>query len=502
MRFKRLLLIINLILMLLPVCGCGDKNENGNATAFVIGKSDEATAKDTSLQEGENISEIPVIIINTEEEEAEPIPSQEPAEEEEEEVIWDFDKRIFSKETKSPDQVVLTFAGDISFAEGYSNMSRLRDCGEDINGVIKPEVSQGLKESDIFMVNNEFPYSNRGTPKEGKTFTFRAMPESVRYLTALETDIVSLANNHAFDYGEDALLDSMDILKEADIPFVGAGRNIEEAMQPVYFKVNKKVIAITAATQIERTANPESREATEDSPGLLRTLDATKMVKCIETAEENSDFVIVFVHWGSENTDLVEASQRELARKYVDAGADLIIGAHPHCLQGFDYVNGVPVMYSLGNFWFNSRRVDTGYAKVTINTTDEGCSIGEFRFVPCIQNGCTTSLATGDEAVRILSYLQGISDHATVSGEGVIEISDTNHNIQNGQNTSPSKEYIRKDTEEETEEAPGMLTLPDGTVIDPSVLTLVDPANSEVTDAGGTDTGTVTGEENVSSDGT
>ncbi|MCR4739823.1 MAG: CapA family protein [Lachnospiraceae bacterium] len=411
----------------------------------------------TITENGGQTDEEPVIVMNTEGD-----ITYEPFDMsvyEEDEYVRDFDARVFSMETASKEEAVFTFVGDISFAEGYSIMTKLRDVGHDLSQVIRPEVMSALRDSDVFMANNEFPYSDRGTPKAGKTFTFRAKPESVKYLTEMGVDIVSLANNHAFDYGEEALVDSLDILRNADIPVVGAGKNISEAMQPVYFKVNKKTVAITSATQIERTPNPESREATETSAGVLRTLDPSKMVQCIKTAEENADFVIVFVHWGSENTDLVEDSQRKLAKAYVEAGADLIVGGHPHCLQGADYVDGVPVFYSLGNFWFNSRRVETGYLKLTLDTTGDGCSIKELKFVPCLQNGCVTRLSEGEEGQKILKYLQGVSDHALISEDGVITYSEENHNIENGQNTSPSKAYIRKDTEEEEAADPDLEAL-------------------------------------------
>ena len=116
------------------------------------------------------------------------------------------------------------------------------------------------------MVNNEFPYTDRGTPTPGKKFTFRAKPEYASYLTDMGTDVVSLANNHAYDYGEVSLTDSIDTLNRIGMPFVGAGRNLEEAVKPVYFIANDKRIAFISATQIERTDNPDTKEATLDSP--------------------------------------------------------------------------------------------------------------------------------------------------------------------------------------------------------------------------------------------
>lgn len=95
-----------------------------------------------------------------------------------------------------------------------------------------------LQSADILLINNEFTYSNRGTPLAGKAYTFRAAPSRVEVLQQLGADIVSLANNHVYDYGEEALLDTMDTLEQAQIPYVGAGRNLEEAEKIVYFIAN------------------------------------------------------------------------------------------------------------------------------------------------------------------------------------------------------------------------------------------------------------------------
>ena len=292
---------------------------------------------------------------------------------------------VYLKSVKNPGEVSIVFGGDIDFDGGYANMNSLRSRGGEISSALSPGLLSLLQDADICMLNNEFPYSKRGTPTPGKKFTFRADPSTVRYLNDMGVDIVGLANNHAYDHGPDALLDTFDTLDGAGIPYVGAGHNIEEAMKPVYFIAGGMKIGIVAATQIERLTPPDTKEATETEPGVLRTMDPAKFLTVIENAESNSDFVIVFVHWGSENTNTYEASQRELALKYAAAGADLIIGAHPHVLQGFDYADGVPVMYSLGNFWFNSKTLDNCAVEVVLKDKE----LESLRFIPCQQKNCT-----------------------------------------------------------------------------------------------------------------
>ncbi len=461
---SKALKVISATVLILTLTGCEymqDLKETAGDLFDLAGKgSTPPITIEKSDGSDDESGDLPVIVLHTEDK---PITvSVDMAEEQEEEPvveedIWDDENKIYSMKAASPDETVLVFVGDICFHDGYSNMGALRDRGGAISTCVLPEVLAGLQAADIFMANNEFPYSDRGTPTADKQYAFRSKPSNVNLLHDMGVDIVSLANNHAYDHGPDALTDTVNILTEAKVPFVGAGKNIDEAVKPAYIKINGMTIAYTGATQIERTANPDTKEATADSPGVLRTLDPTRYLKVIEEADANSDFTIAYVHWGSENTDLVEASQRDLAKKYVAAGADLIIGDHSHCLQGLDYVEGVPVIYSLGNFWFNSKTVDTGYLRVIL---DKEHAIKSVQFVPCVQENCKTRLAEDDKKKAILDYMQGISNYASIDEDGFITRSDTDHNMQHGQNTSPSK----KKEEPSTDAAPA---------IDPALL----PAN-------------------------
>ena len=242
-------------------------------------------------------------------------------------------QQVYVKEPKTEGRVTLSFAGDISFAEGYANMVYYHNNGDDITRCITPEVIARMESADIMMINNEFAYSNRGTPLSGKTFTFRAKPETAANLSLLSADIVSVANNHVYDYGETALLDTLDTLETYKIPYVGAGRNLDEAREIVYFQAGDMKIAYVSATQVERSY-VYTREATDTRAGVLRTYDPAVFLDVIRRAKENSDFVVVYVHWGTEGVSRFEADQQRLGHQYIDAGADLVIGDHPHCLQG------------------------------------------------------------------------------------------------------------------------------------------------------------------------
>lgn len=325
---------------------------------------------------------------------------------------------IYAKEAFDENIVTITFAGDILFDPSYSVMAKLLQNGGDIGSGIAPDLIGEMQSADIMMLNNEFAYSDRGTPTPEKQFTFRARPESVSYLTELGVDIVSLANNHAYDYGEQALLDSLQILREEGIPYVGAGANIEEASAPVYFIINDMKIAFISATQIERLDNPDTKGATETSPGVFRCFNGEKLLQTVAAAKEESDFVIVYVHWGTENQEETDWAQNKQAPELVEAGADLIIGDHPHILQKIDIINGVPVIYSLGNFWFNSRPLDTGMVKVTIS--QEG--LQSFQFIPCLQNNCKTNLLEGEEKARVLGEMRRMSPTVQIDEDGYVTL--------------------------------------------------------------------------------
>lgn len=314
------------------------------------------------------------------------------------------------------DTVTFTFAGDVLLDESYAVMSTYRANGSVLENCIDPELLEIMQGSDIFMINNEFPYTDRGTPLANKIFTFRADPANVEILKAMGVDIVSLANNHASDYGEISLLDTLETLERAGIPYVGAGRDLEEATKVVFYQKGEMKIGVVSATEVERMATPDTKGATENTPGTFRCFQNDALEEVIRQAKEECDFLIVYVHWGTESTDELDWSQPGQAADFTAAGADVVIGAHPHVLQEIAYVNEVPVFYSLGNYWFNSKTQDS--CLVTLEIGDEG--LVSAKFIPCRTSGGKTSLATGAEAERILEYMRGLSDGVLIDAEGYV----------------------------------------------------------------------------------
>lgn len=326
------------------------------------------------------------------------------------------ENRVKILEPGADGKVTFSFAGDILFDKGYAIYSSFLNRGGEIENCLSAELLAKMRAADVMMVNNEFPYTDRGAPTPDKTYTFHAPTDSVRLLDDMGVDIVSLANNHASDYGQISLLDSFDTLEAAGIPYVGAGHNIEEAMQPFYFVCEDKVISVVSATQIERYATPATPGATETSPGVFRCMDPGRLLECIKEAKATSDFVILFIHWGTESTDVLDWAQNAQAPQYAEAGVDLIIGGHPHVLQEVGYISGVPIVYSLGNFWFNSKTVDTCIVTATIKDAE----LESLQFVPCLQSGCSTKLLEGSEKQRVINYMRSISKTAQIDDDGFI----------------------------------------------------------------------------------
>ena len=314
------------------------------------------------------------------------------------------------------DEITLAFAGDINFDDSWCNMVIYYERGEKLSNVIDEEYLELMRDADIFWVNNEFTYSDGGSPLDGKMYTFRAKPENVNLLKEMGADIVGLANNHVYDYGKEALLDTFDTLENAGILYVGAGENLDEAMSPVYIEKEGITIAYVAASRAEKYKM--TPQATEEEPGILRCYDNTLFLEAIEEADENADYVIALPHWGTEYQAELEDAQINGAKEYIEAGADAVIGAHTHCLQGIGEYNGKPIVYSLGNFWFNEKTLETMLYEIHITiekTTDEkGDSTSkiidvETEIIPGMQEDYTTTPAkTEDEKEELLNYIYSL----------------------------------------------------------------------------------------------
>lgn len=324
--------------------------------------------------------------------------------------VKDYEEKTSEKQN----EILITFAGDICLTEEgfvldyYKTVSGLYEC-------ISADIIEKTNKADIFMLNNEFSFSDRGIPLEGKLYTFRAGYDRVNILKELGTDIVSLANNHVYDYGLEAFTDTMECLDNAAIKRVGAGKNSNEAEVVIYYDVNGIKIGIVSASRAEKVRYTPG--AKQNSAGIFLMYDMERLLEVIKEADKKCDFLISYIHWGTEDSKYYEEYQREIAKQMIDAGIDAIIGGHPHVLQGIEYIDNVPVIYSLGDFWFNNETKYTALLNLKIDIS----GIKSLSIEPCLQsNFKTTLISDEDEKKQFFSYIRELSNNCNIDDDGNI----------------------------------------------------------------------------------
>jgi len=264
------------------------------------------------------------------------------------------DQQNVQQPPAGPKEWSMAVCGDVMLGRGVATaMSQ--------NGMFYPfeQMAPYLKSADLTFGNLESPLSLQGTPIPGKGIWLRGDPEAAAALREAGFDVLSIANNHILDYDSPALLDTIEYLREQGIDPVGAGKDLEEAVQPVIKEVNGYKFAFIAATEMADIfwdySYPRTFEAREDRPGVQK-LDPDQLVEAVAALKDDVDLIAVSLHWGTEYSDYPLDVQREVAHRLVDAGAKLVLGHHPHCLQGMEVYKDSLIAYSLGNFVFDKQR--------------------------------------------------------------------------------------------------------------------------------------------------
>jgi len=222
-----------------------------------------------------------------------------------------------------------------------------------------------FRDDDLTIINHECPSTEIVAPLD-KRFVFRCDPDALDEARRAGVDVASLANNHAFDQGPQALLDTIRNLERADIVPIGAGASQEEADAPAYIDVKGWTIGLVAIGEV---VDPDSQVAIGDEIGTSVGHDFPRALEAIREAEASADLVIVVIHWGIELDTQPRSYQVDEARRMIDAGADVIFGHHAHRLQPMDIYRGKPIFYGLGNFvWpsFSAEGSATAVAEVVV----------------------------------------------------------------------------------------------------------------------------------------
>lgn len=263
-------------------------------------------------------------------------------------------------------EVTLAAVGDILLARGVGREIEQRGVDYPLSGA-----SSVLKGADLAFGNLECALSRRGTHIP-KLFSFKAPPERVACLQSGGLGMLSLANNHSFDCGRTGLTETMETLRAAGIRWCGAGTSLAEAEQPAMVDVRGVRIAFVGFSQFI----PEGLFLREDRP-TIALAEAARVERAVRAARARADVVVASFHWGVEFRSRPTPLQSSLARRAVDAGADLVLGHHPHVLQGFEVVRAggrrkrpALIAYSLGNFVFDQRehlRAETLVLRCRVN---------------------------------------------------------------------------------------------------------------------------------------
>ena len=202
-----------------------------------------------------------------------------------------------------------------------------------------------LRQGDLRIVNLECALSGDASPVWKSGSVFKGRPEHIRGLTAVPFEVVTLGNNHVFDYGTEAFRETLKLLGDHGIRSVGAGMNAEEARQPLVLEVKGVRIGIINFSE------GEDLTAAVSGPGVFGW-DVDAVVEGIRAIRPDVDILLVVCHGGVEYIPFPPPYLADAFRRAAEAGADLVIGHHAHVPQGVQFVNGVPICYSLGNFVF------------------------------------------------------------------------------------------------------------------------------------------------------
>jgi poly-gamma-glutamate capsule biosynthesis protein CapA/YwtB (metallophosphatase superfamily) len=296
--------------------------------------------------------------------------------------------------------VTFAFGGDVMF-EGALRAKLV----EDPNGLLAP-IAPVLSAADVAVVNLETAVTDGGEAVKPKKYNFRAPPVALDALKAAGVDAVSLANNHGLDFGVQGLADTIAAGAERQYPVIGIGNNAAEAFTPYRVDVRGQRITVIGVTDVIDSPYEYDWAATETEPGLASSkfegLD--RLVATIAQWRAESETIVVFLHWGIEREPCPSDRQREVAQTLTDAGADIVVGAHAHWVQGAGMFNRAFVGYGLGNLVFYNEEGEYGRSGV-LQVTATGRQIDGYQWVPArIIDGVATPLPPGSDVDAELAH--------------------------------------------------------------------------------------------------
>lgn len=296
--------------------------------------------------------------------------------------------------------ITLSFAGDCTLGTD-ENFDRSTSFVARYDAVDDPSyffanVADIFANDDATIVNMEGTLTD-STTRADKTFAFKAPAEYAEILKAGNVDAASLANNHSRDYGEQSYTDTIEAVKAVGIPTFGYDHI-------AYLDVKGVKVALIGTYELAEGIGIKD-----------------EMVNNINTAKEaGAQIIVVFTHWGTERETVPDKIQMELGHAAIDAGATLVVGSHPHVIQGLENYNGHTIVYSLGNFCFGGNKnpsdKDCMIVQQTFTVQGNNVTIDDTNVIPCSISSVSSSNnyqptpATGDEKERIEAKIQRSND--------------------------------------------------------------------------------------------
>jgi len=299
-----------------------------------------------------------------------------------------------------PPPVRIVSGGDVMTDRVVKSYISAQGAGAVLRG-IAPQLEKG----DAAWVNLESPLSTLGSPTPGKDYTFEGPPSMAKALAAAGINVVTLGNNHTVDYGQAALVDTIKRLEKAGVQVVGAGRDDKDAWTPAIVKTSGgATIGFLAWSDV---LWPGYRATSKPGVAEGRT-DIQRMKRSIRALAKEVDYVVVGYHWGLEYENYPWGAQTSEAHAAIDAGADLVIGHHPHVLQGFETYKGRLIAYSLGDLVFDHYSIATGQTVlVDAVLTPDGVKA---TLVPVyVSSSGIPAVQKGSDATTILSLVRQYS---------------------------------------------------------------------------------------------
>lgn len=299
------------------------------------------------------------------------------------------------------DDIVLLAVGDIMLSRYIGQVMAKKG-----NAYPFEQISPTLKKGNIVFGNLESILGKSGSKQffPDNPYNFLAVPQAAATLKQSGLTVLNLANNHAMDFGPSPVLQTRELLEKEGIAAFGAGKDLEEARKPAIVEVKGVRFAFLGYSII---FYPQARAGKKS--GGVSPIRIASIKKDIHAVRSKADFVIVSFHWGEEYHDLPNQKQRDIAHQAIDWGADMVLGHHPHVLQGIELYKDKPIAYSLGNFIFDQKGNGTDRS-IILSCKFSGKALQSVEIIPLDRfNTYYPRIAEGQPQKEILEKMRAIS---------------------------------------------------------------------------------------------